>query len=461
MLHPHHAPPEKPAELTWRDYLIMLLHTAAELEHSLMVQYLYAAYSLDDKSPGPHRAKVAQWRATILGVAKEEMGHLLTVQNLICLMGGPISFERENYPWDSPYYPFKFCLEPLTRTSLAKYVFAEMPPKETAARAAHERTAQAAMKLLKIKSGHPVGEVYDLIIALVESKRIADSDFHPDSYGVQASFDEWGRNYRPGPLPPLAKSTDPQPRERDTRLIVARMATRTEALAALRDVAGQGEAPEHKTGTDEEPSHFERFAHIFRELTEIQKKDPNWSPALQVPTNPVVEDPNYVVKGTTNITATASRTWASLFNVRYRMLLTYLTHTYRIARPAAGKEDGVFAAVLVGIFGEMYNLKTLAGMLARVPLRNGKNDPRRAGATFELPYTLVLPETDVNCWEQHRDLVACSIGLIDELLKTGNLDDAPPEGKAYLTALRQLDGQSTVFIDQVLMGLRPVRRGRK
>src|SRR5215210_8295264 len=36
----------KPDELTWWDWTVFLLHTAAEIEHALMVQYLYAAYSL-------------------------------------------------------------------------------------------------------------------------------------------------------------------------------------------------------------------------------------------------------------------------------------------------------------------------------------------------------------------------------------------------------------------------------
>jgi hypothetical protein len=39
---------EKPDELTWWDWTVFLLHTAAEIEHALMVQYLYAAYSLAD-----------------------------------------------------------------------------------------------------------------------------------------------------------------------------------------------------------------------------------------------------------------------------------------------------------------------------------------------------------------------------------------------------------------------------
>ena len=40
----------------------------------------------------------------------------------------PPSFDREDYPWDSPYYSFPFRLEPLTLDSLACYIFAEMEP---------------------------------------------------------------------------------------------------------------------------------------------------------------------------------------------------------------------------------------------------------------------------------------------------------------------------------------------
>src|SRR5713226_106539 len=46
------AAPQKPAELSWWDWTTFLLHTAAEIEHSLMIQYLYAAYSLSD---GPYK----------------------------------------------------------------------------------------------------------------------------------------------------------------------------------------------------------------------------------------------------------------------------------------------------------------------------------------------------------------------------------------------------------------------
>ena len=462
-----HLPP-KPDELTWRDYLIMLLHIAAELEQSLMVQYLYAAYSLGGPEAAKHDATVRAWRDAILGVAREEMGHLLTVQNVLCLLGGPISFEREDYPWDTPYYPFPFALEPLSLHSLAKYVFAEMPPGMTEDDGEDGRTARDAVALLGDEAiGHPVGEVYDEIIAIIASREhIPDDCFDAGSYARQASFEEWGRNHRPGPLPPHAAPDTTPPGASRPRLIIERMATRTEVLAALRDVAGQGESPGHRDPRLKEPSHFHRFAKVFRELQALQRADPAWSPARDVPVNPVIttfppQDIADKARRSTLITAEPSRTWASLFNVRYRMLLTYLAHTYHMPRPAVGDPNGWYAAVVVKIFGEMYNLKALAGILVRLPLGD-PDRPERAGPTFQMPYTLTLPTEERDCWRQHRDLVLSSQELVDELLHPAknNLRHAPADGRKYLATLRDLDAQSIAFIDQVLDGLRPAR-GRR
>ena len=459
-----HGMPQKPAELTWRDYLIMLLHIGAELEQSLMVQYLYSAYSLGGDHAREREQQVKEWRDAIIGVAKEEMGHLLTVQNVLCLLGGPISFEREDYPWDTPYYPFKFALEPLSQLSLAKYVYAEMPG-DVGKNPVDIQVVADVHTLLNKDPGHPVGEIYDLILEIIsDPEKIPDSDFNADSYGIQASFDDWGRGYRQAPLPPHAKSKDAKsrPDAQGTRLIIAQMATRTEAIAALRDVAGQGESL-HGPKDPGEPSHFDRFAKVFSELKGIQDDDKNWDPARMVPTNPAITDPTKSIEDQTCIKAEPSRTWASLFNVRYRMLLTYLSHTFSLQRENDDALDPLRPAIMSKVFGEMYNLKAIAGILVRLPLNADPNDPHRAGPTFQMPYTLTLPSSEVDIWRQHLDLVRASQELTRELLhkKKNNLKHAPPDGKKYLLALADLDDLSEKYINHVLVGLRPIRRSAK
>ena len=129
---------EKDPELTDLQKAIFLLQTAADIEHALLVQYLYAAYSLEPnlkvgvtiKSPsgGPDKdVTTTDWIRTISGIAQEEMGHLYSVQLLLRALGGPLSLEREHFPYRTQLYPFRFELEPLTKGSLAKYVYAEMP----------------------------------------------------------------------------------------------------------------------------------------------------------------------------------------------------------------------------------------------------------------------------------------------------------------------------------------------
>jgi hypothetical protein len=69
-----------------REQLLHLLAEAAEIEHTLMCSYLYAAFSLksgeeDGLSRSEARA-VEAWRRAIMDVAVQEMGHLLMVANL-------------------------------------------------------------------------------------------------------------------------------------------------------------------------------------------------------------------------------------------------------------------------------------------------------------------------------------------------------------------------------------------
>lgn len=116
----------------------ILLQSAAEIEHALMVQYLYAAYS--PKGPDEAEPLYAQmlddtldtsWPQTLLTVAREEMGHLMTVQNLLAILGFQPHLAREQFPPPPGLYPFDLHLQPLTQQSLAKYVVAEAPAVES------------------------------------------------------------------------------------------------------------------------------------------------------------------------------------------------------------------------------------------------------------------------------------------------------------------------------------------
>src|SRR5207248_922340 len=123
--------------LTQREVLLHALYEAAELEHNLMCTYLYAAASLKDgEREGlgvEEAATVRRWRQVLLGVAIEEMGHLVAVWNITSGLGGSPRFGRTNFPLDPGYLPASVVvkLAPFNADTLQHFVFLERPHGST------------------------------------------------------------------------------------------------------------------------------------------------------------------------------------------------------------------------------------------------------------------------------------------------------------------------------------------
>ena len=99
--------------------LLRLLNEAAEIEHALMLQYLYAAFSLKPRYALLQGSPV-EWKDHLLGVAIQEMTHLHQVNRLLVELGGAPKLVRQDFPYEPEIYPFTLTLEPLSRSSLAK-----------------------------------------------------------------------------------------------------------------------------------------------------------------------------------------------------------------------------------------------------------------------------------------------------------------------------------------------------
>jgi len=108
--------------------LLRLTRDATEIEHALLLQYLYAAFAVKPRydkligSPGDPTA------SSLLGVAIQEMQHLTVVNGFLVALGGAPNLLAQEFPFDPDIYPFTINLEPLSRPALAKYVYAEAPP---------------------------------------------------------------------------------------------------------------------------------------------------------------------------------------------------------------------------------------------------------------------------------------------------------------------------------------------
>jgi hypothetical protein len=511
---------QKRPDMSWRDHLIMLLTSGAEVEHALMVQYLYAAYSINGDQPTEERRTLVEgWRASILSVAREEMGHLLTVQNLLVLLGAPISFDREMMPWDHEFYPFPFSLEPLSMNTLQCFIYAEMP---RLAEIEHGKTYTETPKLLAMAPGkrrdkvvpssigpeqewacvqevkreltkrfgadrinadlHQVGELYHQIIELIsDTKRIPDSAFNEASYDMQADWDDWGRGYKPQPRAVTpdgdidkaagARSTEAAPEfpssmaRHQAHVQVERAATRAQAVKVLKALSAQGEAPHLKQDDTGEPSHFERFVEIYEQFKALQNSDPSWKATYDVPNNPTTrEDFNRLKpEATTYIpanleSAAAAHLFAQLFNQRYRLLLNYLAHSFQLGRSQSLHQPGRRGMVMHRAFGEMYNLKTIAGLLVRLSIHDPRNPDAHAAPPFELPYTLELPQTETDIWRQHHDLLEVSLHTCGEVFRLADVSASFRKevtdigGDVYLKTLIKLDGEAVQWIGAILAG---------
>jgi Ferritin-like len=433
-----------PPEFTPRQYAILLLSVAAEIEHALMVEYMYAAYSLGGPDVHPERRiEVAQWQETILGIAKEEMGHLMTVQNLLRCLGGPLNLDREDYPWDSEFYPFRFELRPLTLKSLAKYVYAESPaPEDWKGKEADDIRRLAQDEVGKGAPVHRVGALYSLIASLLQSPdAVKDADFRGSTYPFQSNWDEWGRGYKAGARGNAtggSMSGTPD-------LIILPIASRTDALAAIQAVASQGEA--NTNDSDSAPSHFARFLKIYRQFP----KDAEWKPTRNVPSNPYVttdsdsgEDEES--QDGTPITHPAGMLWGHLFNVRYRLLLTNLMHCFEYPSNISTDSQSTPRGLLVhATFGEMYNIRAISQILVQTPLHPAEPE-LKAGPPFQVPYTLKLPVDVEDRWHLHLDLLEASAGLAGLL---SSLKEAE-QHKSYLIALQAADQQTRNSIEAIL-----------
>ena len=100
---------ENPIVIEDREELIYMLSEAASLEHMIMCQYLFAAFSVKrDVSEGITETQLealGRWERQVSLVATQEMLHLTLVNNLLSSIGSIPFFGRPNFPQHARYYP--------------------------------------------------------------------------------------------------------------------------------------------------------------------------------------------------------------------------------------------------------------------------------------------------------------------------------------------------------------------
>lgn len=167
--------------------LIRLLKEGVEIEHDLMVQYLYGAFSLKPTYAGVVGTPTPN-ATSLMGVIVEEMQHLAAVNRLLVELDAKPMLTRQDFPYETEVYPFPFELAPLGQANLAKFVYCEAD--KTRLKRARSVTDDSALLIDKLKTTlgggiapNHVGSLYDAIIeTILEVKKAG---------GVHIDYDAW------------------------------------------------------------------------------------------------------------------------------------------------------------------------------------------------------------------------------------------------------------------------------
>jgi hypothetical protein len=353
-------------------------------------------------------------------VARQEMGHLITIQNILRAMHAPLSLDRDDYPFRSELYPFEFTLERVSLKSLAKYVLAEMPanPRFPAGLTEAEVRAAAEMDGVPTKVNR-VGELFERLLAMVAPSglELSDADFYAETVPMQAQALDWTMD------------------EPEQGVIVMTVADMADARAALKAIALQGEGLDTpQPGAP--PSHYDIFVELF-----MARRDTAVDPAAPVPANPSTSPlptepgPDELAAG--RILDRKSRHWALLGNVHYRILLTCIRHALSLPNGDADERE-----VRDQAFVEMRLMGRMGGLLAALPLADS-GTAARAGMPLEMPYSLDFPDTPDGRWLLHRDLLRSSQKLSVTLEAMAELS----EGEIAL--LKNIGVRTNAFLTKV------------
>lgn len=350
-----------------REALIYMICEAAELEHGLMCEYLFAAFSLKDSVEegvsDDQLAAIRRWRSTILGVAAQEMLHLALTANMLTALGASPHVSRPNLPQPARHYPasVRLVLLPFGEQALRHFLYLERPEGMDLSDAEGLAAIDEAMPVMskeeivpRLQDFATVGHLYRSIEAgfghLVE-KFGADRVFvgPPQAQITQANFG-W---------PQLVPITD-----------------LASATAAIEAIVEQGEGPRG----DWRLAHFGRFMGILDELLARREEDPDFEPARPVvaaTVRPAEGDPSALL-----ISDPVTAQVADLGNVVYEVLLQVL---YRLLSriDESDAETATLADVAVGLM--VHGIEPLGKLLTTLPVGPGSPGVT-AGSTFQLFY---------------------------------------------------------------------------
>ncbi len=362
------AAPEAPFVIEHREALIYMLCEAAELEHGIMCQYLFAAFSLKQSADegglsADEVAAVRRWRAQVSRVATQEMLHLALVHNLLSAIGAAPHLARPDLPAPAGHYPagVQLALIPFGEQALRHFMFLERPEGMDLADADGLAAMGAATPVLSERDIVPRGQDFATVGHLYRS--------------IEAGIAHLAAKHGEDWLftgPPRAQAT----REHFGWPELIAVTDVASAQAAIEEILEQGEGPRGHWRN----AHFGKFVEILDEYQRLRAANPAFDPVRPVLAANV--RPHEYIDGLPLITDPLTARVSDLFNVGYEILLQVLERFFAHTEESDAQLK-VLADATVALMQQV--IRPLGDLIPTLPV--GPEHPgRTAGPSFELFY---------------------------------------------------------------------------
>lgn len=373
--------------LYYRALLADMLAEAAELEHALCCQYLFAAFSLKKSMSEGLTARqadmVRDWQTVLLEVARQEMEHMGLVFNIQVAIGEAPHLVRPNFPLTPQYYETGVVstLEKFSQHCIQRFVLFELPANALSAK--DKEDLKKYVGWYDPKTHVTIGALYEKIGVLL--KKISNDGKDEDRLFIGP----------PGAQFKIGDSGQPQQVRRSGEQGVGTAYSVTmngvtdlkSALATIDQIVREGEG----STADRNNSHFGKFLKVLMQLTDETEKFPTFEPARDVITDPISQMPG---RGNSNksgnlITHETTRKVSLAFDQAYSTMMLLLARFF--GATDQGQDDSL--ALENAAFFPMMTMviRPLSEIITQLPAyADGR--PGHAGPTFRFELrTALLP----------------------------------------------------------------------
>jgi hypothetical protein len=386
-------PKQTQRKLQTREELVAALKHAAELEIAVMLQYIYAGYSIPNYATGEEYVRRGLWtpeqlllacgdnkekrnygmRGVLLEVSHEEMIHFLMVNNILMAIGEPFYPAIPDFNEINKRFPIEvdFALEPLNASSIQRFIGFELPDFLEEDLSNENDTNDSESNNL-----HAYGSLSELYRQIREGLENI-----PDLFVVKKG-NVGGEHH-------LFLREDTHKHHPDFQFEVYDL---NSALFAIDFIVEQGEGCDGESPKFQQ-SHYQQFRRIANSLTkeqisDIEKGDRKlpWNPSYPALRNPSLK---YRDNNTNVVTVPETRMVMEIFNECYFIMMQLMVQHFGFSPTASLRRSKIMNASIDVMTGMM---RPLGELLMTMP--SGKRG-KTAGASFEIETPIYIPTPEI------------------------------------------------------------------